>query len=268
MVIRKIQISGFEDIDRFESSFDSQLAILPSRNAEAIIKAIGVTLKSRFLMGYSLNPINDAEIRVKAELSGKIHDISVTGLPIEAGFDYEVMNEDGKPCKDFYDRIHQSPEEEYLSRFLFDRRNRYSDIFMRYKDVEKYYSKGQFAALTDGIGNTRLFRASLNEHMKGYMPQDLSLREDDPIVINNTGRFVLKGISGTASPTETGDRLFEYLCFLNVNLFWKKVEAVRDLNHVDWPLFLGHLPEMQGRNSDHPGYLKKALSLNRQVFLY
>ena len=100
-----------------------------------------------------------------------------------------------------------------------------------------------------------------------HMPQAPSLHEDGPIVINNTGRFVLKGIPGTVPLNETGDMLFEYLCFLNVNRFWKKVEAIRNFNHVSWPLLICGLPAFAETGNDKTNYLKAALSLNRQLFV-
>ncbi len=261
MIIKRIQIEDFETIDRFESSFDSRLAVLPPENAVTIIKAIGAALKSRFFAGGKLR--KSTSIRAEIKAKERSYFVAAAPSPEANGFTYSVKTEDGEPCMGFYDAIRQSAEEESLSRFVFDRSNRYSARFMRYLDSEKYYAAGRFSELTEGIGQTRTFRSCLYRFMKAYVPHTPYFNENCRILLRNTGQFA---VDGDSALNDTEEAIFEYLCFLEVNRFWRDVEAVRDFHFEAWPVFIDGLPIDDCKNNLSI-YLKAALSLGRQVFI-
>ena len=269
MHIKRIQIEDFEGVDRFESSFDSQLAVLYPEIADTFAKAIGVILKSRFLTGGDVDVKNSTVIKAEIEISERVYYISATGSPDANSFDYVVTTKEGKPCDDFYEMIHQSQEEERLSCFTYDLNNRFSDKFKYYKDTEKHYSKKEFSGLTDGIGDTRLFRACLNDHIK-RSNQDFSKDGIGAIIIDDTGRMVS---DGKPSPFEqeplsgSDPVVFEFLSFLNVCRFWQEIEEIRDLNHVNWPMIIFDLTESLDDSKALSDCVKEALLSNRQVFL-
>lgn len=269
MLIKRIQIEDFEGVDHFESSFDSQLVVLSPEIADTFVKAIGVILKGKYLAGGDVDVKKSTVIKAEIEISETVYYISATGLPDAKSFDYVVTTKEGKPCDDFYEMIHQSQEEERLSCFTYDRKNRFSDKFKYYKDTEKYYSKKEFSGLTDGIGDTRLFRSYLNNHIK-KSNQDYSKDSIGNLIIDDTGKMML---DGKPSPferellSESDSVVFEFLSFLNVCRFWQEIEEIRDLNHINWPMIIFDLAE----SSDDPKALsncvKEALLSNRQVFL-
>lgn len=269
MLIKRIQIEDFEGIDHFESSFDSQLAVLSPEIADTFVKAIGVILKSKYLAGGDVDVKKSTVIKAEIEISETVYYISATGLPDAKSFDYVVTTKEGNPCDDFYEMIHQSQEEERLSCFTYDRKNRFSDKFKYYKDSEKYYSKKEFSGLTDGIGDTRLFRACLNDHIK-RSNQDFSKDGIGAIIIDDTGRMVL---DGKPSPferellSESDSVVFEFLSFLNVCRFWQEIEEIRDLNHINWPVIIFDLAESLGDSKALSDYVKEALLSNRQIFI-
>ena len=267
MIIKRIRIKDFGKDDRFEVSFDPQLAVLPAPSAKTILKAIGLVLKSRFPVGEKRIAAAGSEIEAEINLSDKPLLITAAKSSEEAGFVYEVKTADGKRYDDFYGMIHQCAEEENLTCFAYDRNDRYSDRLLHYKDFEKYYARGQFTELTDGIGNTKVFRSCLNKYINTFAAQDFEPDSPRRMIINDTGQFRLKGPPGNDKLSEAEDILFEYLCFLNVNQFWEKVEAIRDFNHVTWPLFIGGLPMFRGKTDDNAYYVEKTLAFNRQVFV-
>lgn len=265
LIIKRIEIKGFENVNRFEASFGSRFVILPGQIAVAITNAIGVALKSRILAGEAPGVNSNTFIRAEIEKAGETFSVVAHGSPEMEELIYEVSTENGNRCFDFFRRIHQSREEEILSFFVLDRSNRFSDRLMRYKDPEKYFPGDSFKKLTDGIGNTRSFRLCLGNYIRKYVPEYPAFNRDCRIVLDKTGRFILESSAGAAPAAVSGteDMLFEYLCFLNVNQFWKKVEAIRDLNHAAWPLFIKGLSGTESASE----YLQKALPLDRQVFV-
>ena len=63
-----------------------------------------------------------------------------------------------------------SAEERSLMCFEDFEKQNYPLRLAYYKD-NKYFYKGKFSALTNGIGETRFFRAYLNEFIKSYKPE-------------------------------------------------------------------------------------------------
>ncbi len=265
MLVRKIQIDNFENVGHFDASFDPRLAFLPPESAGTVVKAIGTSLKCRFLTG-EVKANADTVIKAEIETGGEAFFITATPSPETNGFTCSVRTEDGKSRTGFYDAIRQCEEEERLSRFVFDKNDRYSYRFKRYKDIERYYTPGRFSELTDGIGNTKLFRSCLRDHIKTYIPQTPAFNKDCRIVLRDTGQFAIESVEPGAL-NDRQEALFEYLCFLEVNRFWKSVQEVRDFHHAPWPLFITGLPELAAGTRDATAYLQKALSLERQIFV-
>ena len=151
--------------------------------------------------------------------------------------------------------------------FCFNKKNVYAERFLHYKDPDKYYSPGEFQKLTDGIGTTRIFRAYLSEYIREYEPNVMPLTEYR-IDILSDGRFV--GYSANSPNTiiklEDDDiRLFDYLCYLNVNDFWDRFEEIRDMNHEKWPMIIDAADLANVPNFNE--LLKKSCVLQRQLIL-
>ncbi len=264
MIVKRIQIEDFEDIDHFESFFDLKLAVLPRLNAVTITKAAGVVLKNRFLCSQKFRANRNTVIKAEISLSGEPFFITATYRPKIKEFEYTVKAKDGNPSADFYDMIRQNKEEASLSLFSFDKSNRYSDRLKRYKDVERYYSKERFSELTNGIGNTRLFRACLDRHIKDCAKSAPKSHYGCQITIDDSGRIFRLG--GDASVI-SDDVLFEYTCFLSVNRLWQRIESIRDLHHISWPLFIIDLFEHTEKPTEISNQIKKTVPQDRQIFV-
>ena len=244
MLVKRIHIEDFEEVDHFEASFDPQLAVLSPKIADTIVKAIGVIMKSEFLIGHDPVIKEGTEIKAEIEITGTLYYVTATGVPETNSFEYDVKTQGESSCDDFYDMIHQNAEEESLSRFVYDRRNRFSDRLKHYKDIEDYYPERSFSKLTDGIGDTRMFRISLKNHGKVNFDRDI-LSLSDAVI-------------------------YEFLSFIHLNRFWQNIESIRDFNHIFWPLFVFDLTERtdEAEQLAVAEYLKNAVSsLERQIFL-
>ena len=134
-----------------------------------------------------------------------------------------------------------TPEERALTWFSYDKNDPYSRRFQRYRDPDAFYPKGRFSALTGGIGTVRTFRACLNDYMRRVKPEPLGRDEDLRVILKDDGRFTVMSAekSGTKITLNKQQKdLFEYRCFLHLNAFWDEIEALRDCNHIAWPLFM------------------------------
>ena len=109
-----------------------------------------------------------------------------------------------------------------------------------YKD-NKYFYKGRFSTLTNGIGETRTFRAFINEFIKKYEPELISKENDLWLSLKENGEFVAtKGENGKTTADLTPKEIFLYnlLCFLNLVRFWDEFNEIRDINTEKLPIVI------------------------------
>lgn len=243
MIIKKLKIDDFEDIGHLELSFDSQIVSLGMPEADTILKAAAVVLKSIRMKDFSdalcIRP--GTSITAEIDINVAMFLVTARGNTEICGFDYDVRDGSGNPRKDFYEMIHVCEEEDRLSCFQFDEGAPYSRRLRQYKETDKYYPGRIFSKITDGIGCTRTFRALLSRFIKEFVPCMFPERSDCQIILTCDGEFVpcCSGSSEKLVELTKEERIrFEQLCFRKMNSFWNTVEAVRNCNHVVWPLFV------------------------------
>lgn len=135
-----------------------------------------------------------------------------------------------------------------------------------YKD-NKYFYKGRFSTLTNGIGETRTFRAYLNEFIKSYKPELINKEKDLWLSLKSNGEFVVtKGEKGKATADLSQKDFFMYnlLCFLNLVRFWDEFNEIRDMNTIKAPIVI-KLPENCGFDLSY--FNEKLKEMNREVIV-
>lgn len=92
--------------------------------------------------------------------------------------------------------LNMSAEERSLMCFDDFEKENYP-LRLAYYKYNKYFYKGKFSALTNGIGATRTFRAYLNEFIKSYKPELINKEKDLWLSLKDNGEFVVtKGSTG------------------------------------------------------------------------
>ena len=160
--------------------------------------------------------------------------------------------------------LNKSAEESSLMCFEDFEKQNYPLRLAFYKD-NKYFYKGSFSTFTNGIGETRTFRAFINEFIKNYRPELISKENDLWLSLKENGEFVVtKGKSGEATADLTPKDFFLYnlLCFLNLVRFWDEFNEIRDINTVRTPLII-KLPE----NCDFNCLIDRIKKMNRKVII-
>ena len=269
LVVNKILIDNFENITHFETAFDARLVVLPCGIEAAVLKAIGIILKCKPLAGDKVYAPKKTVIKAEISVNGQSFSITATNSK-DCEFNTVVTDQNGNICANFYDIIGQTSEEANLSYFVFDPDNRFSERYKYYKDIEKYFAKDNFSKLTNGIGETNLFRLCLSSHIKDYNKSNTNTVNILRPFIIESGEVVLKSKSSYFDRkylSESDTVLFEYLCYLDINKFWERIEDVRDFHHIFWPLFITDLCKRTDSTAPLKELIGKALSLNRQVFI-
>ncbi len=243
VIIKKLKIDDLEDIGHLELSFDSRVVSLEMPEADTVLKAVAVILRSvrmeDFAEDLCIKP--GTSISAEIDINGAGFFVTARGSPEKGSFEYEVLDGSGNHRYDFYEMIHVCEEEDRLSCFQYDEKEPYSRRLKQYKETEKYYPEGVFSEITDGIGCTRTFRALLNGFIKEFEPCILSEQSDRKVILNCDGVFVPFSLESSERAVELNKEekiRFEMLCFRKLNAFWNTVEDVRNCNHVVWPLFV------------------------------
>ncbi len=136
--------------------------------------------------------------------------------------------------------LNMSAEERSLTCFEDFEKQKYPLRLAFYKDNKNFY-KGKFSSLTNGIGETRSFRAFTNEFIKNFKPELISKENDLWLSLKANGEFVVtKGENGEVTADLSRKDLFLYnlLCFLNLVRFWDEFNEIRDINTVKTPLVI------------------------------
>jgi hypothetical protein len=69
------------------------------------------------------------------------------------------------------------------------------------------------------------------------------------------------------SLSETDQKLFWYICFLNIAEFWEDIERIRDLHHERKTLLIQSFLEYLDESVDIEGLLARTLQFRRQVMI-
>ncbi len=158
--------------------------------------------------------------------------------------------------------LNMSAEERSLMCFDDFEKQNYPLRLACYKD-NKYFYKGKFSTLTNGIGETRFFRAYLNEFIKSYKPELINKEKDLWLSLKSNGEFVVtKGEKGKATADLSQKDFFMYnlRCFLNLVRFWDEFNEIRDINIIKLPVIV-KLPA----NCGFDWFLEMMEKMNRQV---
>ena len=242
LFLRNLDIINFGGIKQMRFVFDRRVSVLDKRIYPEVLAAIGTVLK--------INPLKDllccigyddrSVICAGITANGVDYTVTARCRPGQGGFDCHVepATADGN---EFYRMIHVLPEEETLSVFGKSTKVSFSLKLLSYLEKEKYYTRNEFLMLTEGAGETRLFRKCLRDYIRNYVPEKLPGSKNLIISVADNGRFFAENEKTgevVEDLNETERMMFEYICFLKVNGFWKEFQEIRDMNHMDLPLFV------------------------------
>ena len=160
--------------------------------------------------------------------------------------------------------LKKSAEERSLMCFDDFEKQNYPLRLAFYKD-NKYFYKGKFSILTNGIGETRSFRAFTNEFIKNFKPELIGKKNDLWLSLKENGEFVVtKGRNGKVTTDLSGKDLLMYnlICFINLVRFWEEFNEIRDINTEKSPIVI-KLPD--NCDLDLNGFIDRIKEMNTEV---
>ena len=284
MIIRNITIENYGGIDRQDFWFERDINCVRREDAEVVFGAIGRVLRSPVITVNSDGgpPITDeTQIWSDIVIGKDLYSVIIRGRLMSGKIRYEVYGPDFHEIDSddetesktltgarFYERIYRSLEEASLSTYRYNSRKPYA------KRLAEYLERGdpeqilKTAKDTDNIASTAVFRRCLKKFIDGYQPEWIDQEQNLRAYLGKDGVFKNRreGATGRYSLSTSEKVLSDFRCFLKLNEFWKSVEQIRDMNHVDWPLFVLDFAQYIDQSVDLTYYLRQAEELGRQVF--
>ena len=284
MIIRNITIENYGGIEKRNFDFERGINCISREDAEAVFGAIGRVLRSPVITVNSDGgpPItDDTVIRAIIEVDSELYFIHILGH-LSSGriryavdgpdyHDWDTDEEDEKKTLTgarFYERIYRSLEEASLSTYRYNSRKPYAKRLAEYMERGDPEQILKTAKDTDNIASTSVFRRCLKKFIDGYQPEWIDQEQNLRAYLGKDGVFKNRreGTTGRYSLSTSEKVLSDFRCFLKLNEFWKSVEQIRDMNHVDWPLFVLDFAQYIDQSVDLTYYLRQAEDLGRQVF--
>ena len=118
--------------------------------------------------------------------------------------------------------------------------------------------------------DTQTFRAYLLRYIKAFVPEPINSKKPYQIALDRQGNFYPfhPGFSGRIFLSATEEKLYLYLCFLNLAEFWAGFEKLRNLHYEKKPLLIQNFLEFLDESADISRLLARTRSLQRQILIF
>ena len=179
-------------------------------------------------------------------------------------------NSDGDFSNEYFSLVKKSAEESFVTSFEYKSKQNYPLRLAFYKD-SKYYFKGRFSEMTNGVGVTRSFQAFLSSFIKDFEPEQINKEKDLWLVLKETGEFIVtKGKAGEETTDFSEDDFLKYslLCFMNLVEFWDEFNNLRNINAVKTPLIIISNQKKVFKEKGEDKLNNKLKRANRQIVLF
>lgn len=122
---------------------------------------------------------------------------------------------------------------------------------------------------TERLADTNTFRMYLFRYIHNFRAEPINSKKKYQAAISEQGIFEAQypGFSGKIFLSETEEKLFRYICFLNIAEFWTGFESIRDLHHEKKPLLIQNFIEFLDESADASGLMARTRKLNRQILI-
>ena len=271
MVITHIKINKFGDVEFFSQFFNTGLNVIETRFTSDVAKAIELVLCRKTVDVISLIEIErETFITADVFINGEIYFVEMKTSEDDAtSLMFRVTGSNGEDVTNKYRQtMAHCGEQDVIE--LFDGNDKsFPSRFFLYRDRDSCDSLSELINNTDYAVETKTFRNFLAQYIGEFQPETINDKKDYKAIINEQGIFEVTypGVSGEIHLSLTEEKLFLYLCFLNIAEFWEKFEKIRDMHHEKKPLLIKNFLEFLDETTNVEGLILRTLRLDRQVLI-
>lgn len=266
MIIRHITIREFGAVSFYDAALTPELNIIDSRHTPEISAAIGFLLCSKarqVIPSEWIRPTTCLTAQVLTEACA----YTVTAIPYDGRLTLVATDHSGADVTENYQHIlSHCLEQDALDTF---------DGQDKTLPMRLCWYRNRVDALADVSNRTenrtdlKTFRSHLIAFIKSFQPESINCKKNYFATINQAGQFEVchSDIPGRVYLSETEEKLFLYICFLNATEFWADIEKIRDLHHEKKPLVIRNFLEFLDESTDVSALLARTGKFQRQILI-
>ena len=271
MTIKDITIINFGSIRFFQTSLDSRIAVIETRYSSELSAAIEVVLCNKTVSSLPVEWVrSDTSIQATVCLDNAIYHIlakSDTIAPFKLII--QATDEGGrKRTKLYHTMLSHCLEQDAIE--SFDGCDKSIPLRLCwYRNAEDYVPPGSLEVNSEHIATTKTFRAKLIKYIRAFEPEPINNRKQYKVAMRQDGKFKVfyPGIKEDVCLSMTEEKLFLYVCFLNITEFWSDIESLRNIHHIKKPLLIKDFLEHLDESVEIEHLIKRTLLLKRQVII-
>lgn len=267
MILTHITVRNFGSLGCYDAEFTPELNIIATRHSPELLAAIEYLSGSKHRQS-----IPPWWIRENTHLSAGVV-LGQTAYKVNAVSDNGMLKltaEDsvGNDVTTIYQyALSHCPEQDGAEHFDGQDKSLPMRLcwYRNWADAPKDFSRR-----TEHLVDTKAFRYHLLRYIKTFQPEPIHCQKHYLASLNDLGEFqvLAPGVSGEVFLSETEEKLFLYICFLNIAEFWEETEKIRDLHHEKKPLLIQNFLEFLDESADVRTLIARTVRLRRQVFLF
>ena len=269
MIIKRITVKNFGSVGFYDTVLTSKLNILDTLFIAELSTAIELVLCSKALQEHHVIGVRDDTL-ITAEVLVAESSYYIELKPTNEGLlNLTALDDNVNDVTEFYcTLISHCTEQDTIDNFD-GRDDSFPLRLCWYRGCDDYVVPKDLHSKSNYVVSTKTFRSHLIRYIKAFEPEPINNIKNYKATINNQGKFevVYPGVPGEVPLSETEEKLFWYICFLNVAEFWTDVENIRNMHHEKKPLIIKNFLEFLDQTTDIDGLIARTTKLGRQVII-
>lgn len=268
MILKHISVKNFGSLSFYDADLTPELNIIETRSFPELTVAMECLLCSRTRRGVPSLWIRD-NTQLSAQVLLEEMPCVVEAVPVAGVLKLTATDLQGNDVTDFYRHtLSHCPEQDAAEGF--DGQDKTLPFRLCwYQNSREYDACANLSRRTAYFADTKTFRNHLLRYIHTFQPQPIHSKKNYKAAINPQGKFevIHPDVPGEVFLSTTEEKLFLYLCFLNIAEFWTDMEKIRDLHHEKKPLLIRNFLEHLDESTDMRGLVDRTSHLQRQVIL-
>lgn len=266
MIIKRITISNFGAVLHCDIALAPEINLLDTQHISEISTAIEFILCSKVRQVVPPNWVRtDTHLTAEILINNAVYTVDAT--PHEDQLTLAVIDANGNNMTACYrNMLSHCLEQDAVE--SFDGQDKTLPLRLCwYRNCED--APEGLSGRTERLVDRKTFRSCLVQYIKAFQSEPINNKKNYQTAVNRHGIFEVfyPGVSGSVFLSETDEKLFWYICFLNIAEFWEDIERLRDLHHERKPLLIRNFLERLDDSADISGLIARTLKFGRQVII-
>lgn len=269
MTINKITVINFGSIRFFETSLNDQISVIETKYISELSAVFDIILCKKTVSSLPNDWLrSDTEITAVVCIDNIVYYVNaMPNSSVSSALSVYATDVNGcEMTKQYLSLISHCAEQDAIE--SFDGCDKTMPLRLSwYHNSEEYEPSGSLDENSNHIANTKTFRSSLSKYIKTFESEPINNRKQYNISITQNGKFEVSHPESDEKNclSKTEEKLFLYICFLNITEFWSNIESVRNLHNVDKPLLIRNFLEYLDESAEFEKLIKRSLMLKRQI---